>query len=110
MREANIADIENQYQIILQFWTAVRNVFPSEWQNHRHSLLTKGVGLYSLMELLGDLILEIKESALDEDFFMQKIRVLTQTVDWNSKGMFAKAGGRKGAHEVYQVLKKAILL
>lgn len=109
MREIGITNIESQYQIILGYWQAIRKVFPNEWNNPRHSLLTKGIGLYSLMELLCDLVSVSEEAGLDEEWFVQKLQLLVPSVDWNSKGMFADAGGRKGAHQIYNVLKKAIL-
>lgn len=108
MLEFGITNIEVQYQIITDYWLAVRRVFLNEWNNPRQSLLTKGIGLYSLMELLCDLVSISEEAGLDENWFIKKLQLLVPSVDWNSKGRFADAGGRKGAHHIYNVLKKAI--
>jgi DNA sulfur modification protein DndB len=108
MQESNITAIETQYQIIFDYWHAICKVFPKEWANHRHSLLTKGVGLYALMELLCDFVKISNEEELDKTWFIQKLQPLVSSIDWSSNGMFADAGGRKGAHEVYQALRKTI--
>ncbi len=101
----DLNDVESQYDVIASFWHSVRRVFSTEWDDHRHHLLTKGVGLYSLMEILGDLVERESRSTLSEDWFVSKLSALRGRVDWKSKGMFAHAGGRKGAHEIYQTLK-----
>jgi len=108
VKKGNSLDIEEQYFVILSFWNAVRNVFRYAWDNHRKHLLTKGLGLYSLMLLLGDLVIERNLNVLDETSFMQCILPLKDRIDWSSKGMFSDAGGQKGASQVYEKLKKAL--
>lgn len=99
---------DNYYDIIYSFWNAVREVFPKEWKDHRHHLLTKGIGLYSLMLLLGDIVSREAPEKLDEHYFIKKLQPLTEKIDWDAKGMFAEAGGQKGALEVYEKLRKAL--
>ncbi len=108
IQDAGINDLEIQYRIIVEYWNAIRRVFPEDWRNHRHTLLTKGVGLYALMELLGDLVSIIKPGQLSEEWFAQKLKLLLPSISWSSRGMFSNVGGKKGAHEVYHTLKEII--
>lgn len=108
LRELPDTNINCQYDIILGYWRAVSRVFPDEWSDPRHSLLTKGIGLYSLTLLLADLALEAPIGALTEEHFMQRLSGLKNAVDWGCHGTFAGAGGQKGAKEVYLKLKKVL--
>jgi len=51
---------EKSYEVIADYWRAVSKVFNKEWNDQRHYLLTKGIGLYALMNLLSDYVLEKK--------------------------------------------------
>jgi DNA sulfur modification protein DndB len=111
LRQCNgtlLGDVETKYGLIVAFWRAVKAAFPEEWDDHRHHLLAKGVGLYSMMTLLGDLVREAGTLDLSEEWFRRRLAPLIDTIDWSSKGMFANAGGRKGAAEVHLMLRKAI--
>ena len=98
-------DILDKYQLVCDYWRAVRIVFPTAWDSHRYHLLTKGVGLYSLMYLLGDIVRAHRDLSLDINLFIRVLTPLRSSVDWSSSGMFANAGGDKGAIEVYRVLR-----
>lgn len=101
-------DIASRYEIIRTFWVSVSKVFSKEWQDHRHSLLSKGIGLYSLMALLSDLVTDDCTMTSDPvGYFTAKLMPLAQKIDWHSKGMFSPFGGQKGANDVYAILRKA---
>jgi DNA sulfur modification protein DndB len=111
LRQCNglpLGDIDAKYALVAAFWRAVKATFPREWNDHRHHLLAKGIGLYSMMTLLGDLVCGSSTSDLSEEWFRQRLTPLTNSIDWSSKGMFANAGGKKGAAEVHLMLRKAI--
>jgi len=101
----HVGDILDKYRLVSDYWRAVRIVFPKAWDNHRHHLLTKGVGLYSLMYLLGDIVRANRDVSFDVDIFSRVLMPLQSAVEWSSSGMFANAGGDKGAIEVYHVLR-----
>ncbi len=103
-----LGGIEEGYNLVARYWGAVSKVFPSEWADHRHHLLTKGVGLYALMLLLADIVKASGTEGLTEGGLVEVLESLKEHVDWGSQGMFADAGGQKGAREVYLVLKKAM--
>ena len=102
--------IEEKYQIVLCFWKAVQSTFPEAWKDHRCNLITKGVGLYGLMQLLGDIVKSNPKADFSVDYFMSKLMPLKSSIDWSSQGQFAYVGGKKGVQVVYQTLKKEVNL
>lgn len=102
------AEIERTYSLLRGFWIAVSRVFPHEWEDPRNHLLTKGVGLYSLHLLLGDIVSTTTPSGLSETYFEEELSPLRGQIDWRTHGVFAGAGGHKGAHEVYMILKSRL--
>lgn len=102
------ASLENKYAVVLNFWKAVRSIFDKEWDDHRSHLITKGIGLYGLMKLLGDIVKKHPEGDFTVEYFMQILSPLKAEFDWSSHGRFAFVGGKKGVQDVYQALKKGI--
>lgn len=98
-------NLEDKYELIVEYWHAIQKLFPDEWREHRHHLITKGVGLYSLMMLLASIIKARPRDFYDEKYFVSQLNLLKERVDWSSNGTFANAGGHKGAKEAYQTLK-----
>ena len=106
----NVGDISTKYSTICLFWKAVKDLFPTEWADHRHHLITKGVGLHSLTRLLGDIVLRNGAGNGSVEYFLKQIQGLGGKIDWSSMGPFAHAGGQKGVQEVHAVLKEALEL
>lgn len=106
-RDINLGSVDDIYTLIADYWLAVRETFKQAWNDPRHHLLTKGVGLYSLMHLLADIVRQLNGSESGAAAFTPWLQRLRDKVNWDSKGMFADAGGQKGALKVYQVLRKA---
>ncbi len=106
--KGQLGSVENTYRVIANYWWAISTLFPAEWEDPRHNLLTKGVGLYSLMMLLSDLVRGRTTDELTEDHFRKCLAHLKGKVDWSSRGSFAQAGGHKGAVEVYQRLRELV--
>lgn len=104
------ASLEEKYRIVLNFWVAVKNSFPEEWKEHRNNLITKGVGLYGLMQVMGDLVKQDPRADFSVVYFENCLAPLKGSFDWSSHGRFAYVGGKKGVQDVYQALKKGVLL
>lgn len=104
-----LGGLDDKYDIIKEYWNAIKQVFPTEWEDHRHHLISKGVGLYSLMMLLPDLVNECPDTFYSSSFFVEKLIPMKTKVDWSSKGTFAAAGGQKGAKEAYCLLKGLLI-
>lgn len=107
-KRISIGDMDAKYSIVCAFWRAVKELFPAEWEDHRHHLITKGVGLHSLMRLLGDIVLRDGPLDFSVEYFQKHIRGLTEKIDWSAKGPFANAGGQKGVQEVHAVLREVL--
>jgi hypothetical protein len=98
-------NIENLAQLLIAYWRAVSTVFEAEWSNHRTHLITKGVGLYGLTQLLGTIVTASGCEEQSEASFTQRLRPLRTQINWGTSGTFFSAGGHKGANEVHSVLK-----
>ena len=105
-----LGDISDQYEIIVTYWRAVKKVFPKEWEDHRHHLLTKGIGLYSLMTLLPKLVRESNKLPPTEEYYISQLSFLKYKIDWKSTGTFSNAEGQKGAQEAYRKLRELIII
>lgn len=101
----NSLSLEEKYLLIRSFWSAVKEVFPTEWADHRHHLITKGIGLYSLMMLLENIVFRDIPVFIEQKEYENVLKKLRGKVDWQSSGTFSDAGGHKGAKEAYKTLK-----
>lgn len=108
VKSNEFGSLQDKYNIILNYWIAIKTLFPSAWQDHRHHLITKGVGLYSLMQLLGDIVKRAPRASFTQDYFITILDPIKSSFDWTSNGRFAYVGGRKGVQNVYLALKEAI--
>jgi DGQHR domain-containing protein len=92
-------DADEIYQVIADYWAAVAMVFPKEWGDHRHHLISKGVGLYALMGVLGEIANRSLLDDLRTDCFASLLQTFVASIDWGTGGTFSGTGGRKGAKE-----------
>lgn len=85
--------------IVIDFWKAVSIVASGEWKSPRLHMLTKGVGVYSLMSLAGILVCEARESnrKCDLDYFITKLSDFICQIDWTNQGSLQGYGGASGA-------------
>ena len=104
------SDIEAVARVLIAYWRAVSHVFATEWSNSRAHLITKGVGLYGLTQLLGSLMAASDPTQWTEAAFIQRLEPLKPRVDWRNAGTFAGAGGHKGAAAVHVHLKGLLSL
>lgn len=107
-KRMGMGDVNAKYSMVCAFWRAVKELFPAEWADHRHHLITKGVGLHSLMRLLGDIIVADGPGNSSAEYFHGRIIGLTERIDWSANGPFANAGGQKGVQEVHAVLREVL--
>ncbi|HVG31554.1 MAG TPA: DGQHR domain-containing protein [Pyrinomonadaceae bacterium] len=94
-------------RIVLDFWAAVALVLHSEWNNPRRSLITKGIGVYSLMEIAGDLYKEDLSQHPDKRYFTNKLSEFITDIDWTTKGTLKGLGGEAGAKHTVGLLRAA---
>jgi DGQHR domain-containing protein len=85
--------------IVMDFWKAVSIVASNEWNSPRTHMLTKGVGVYSLMSLAGIFVCEARETnrKCDLDYFIAKLSDFICQIDWTNRGTLQGYGGASGA-------------
>lgn len=92
-------------QIVLDFWSAVAILLRESWDNPRKSLATKGVGVYSLMGIAGDLYSESITHQVDKRYFVTKLAEFLTDADWTTTGPFKGFGGQAGVKRALELLR-----
>jgi DNA sulfur modification protein DndB len=108
LRQTNILNqhsMDSAAQIVLDFWAAVAMLLRASWDNPRRYLVTKGVGVYSLMGLAGDLYLEDVGQHLDKRYFTNKLSEFLTDINWTSDGPLKGFGGEAGVKQALELLR-----
>lgn len=100
---------EEIYSVVLNYWEAITIVLSNEWAQPRNSMVTKGIGVYSLFNLLGYLVNDIKSntSTYTKVMFVGKLSDFLNEVDWLNNGSFKGLGGQSGVKEATNILLEA---
>jgi DNA sulfur modification protein DndB len=95
--------------ILINFWKAITYVLPDAWENPRKHLITKGIGVYCLMSLAGDLAKEAVQTnrRCDLDYFIGKLSDFMHKIDWTNQGPLMGYGGVKGADAALDLVRHA---
>ncbi len=97
-RALETVSVEAAAIIVLEFWAAVAMVLQEAWCRPRKHLVTKGVGVYALMDIAADMWLERRPgAATDRRYFAERISDFCELVNWTSNGDLAGLGGESGA-------------
>ena len=95
-------------RLVLEFWAAVAVVFPIAWAKPRKHLLTKGIGVYAMMEIAADLY---NEAPLARSWkrgdFANALSALAYSFDWSAEGPLRGLGGGGGVKSVVDMLRVA---
>jgi DNA sulfur modification protein DndB len=95
-------------RLVLDFWGAVACVVPTAWSKPRKHLLTKGIGVYALMEIAADFCLEASPSAiLDRHYFAAALADFAAEFDWTSDGALKGLGGEGGVKAAVTIIREA---
>ncbi len=102
-------EIEPAFGVVLAYWRAARVVLDAEWREPRRHFVTKGVGVYALMSIAGDLFLDAVRAkvACDETYFVGALSDFASSVDWSTHGPLRGFGGASGADEALELLRRA---
>ena len=92
-------------QIVLDFWAAVALLLRDAWESPRRTLLCKGVGVYALMGIAGDLVNEAGPAVADKRYFSNKLADFMLDVDWSTAGPFDGLGGEAGVKTALGLLR-----
>lgn len=93
--------------LLKSFWRAVKTVFASEWQAPRTHLITKGIGIYSLTSLAGELVREAGHLHVSptEEYFRGVLSDFYFDFDWTPEGELEALGGTQGAKRAFRLLR-----
>lgn len=95
-------------EIVLAFWAAVAHVLSDPWAAPRKHLVNKGVGVYALMAVAGDLVLEAPDRRhCDRGYFTAKLADLLPLLDWRTDGSLKGLGGESGVKQAIGILRSA---
>ena len=100
--------VERAAQTVLAFWSAIAEVLAEAWCHPRRHLLTKGIGVYALMDLAADLCNEARPNqALDRRYFAALLGDFANDFDWSSTGPLQGLGGEGGVKSAIQIIREA---
>ena len=100
---------DNAAQVVLDFWEAISLVLPDQWSHPRNHLITKGIGVYALMDIAGDLYNEAPDNgrACDKRYFVNTLSDFIGDIDWTSRGPLKGFGGEGGVKSVVDLIRQA---
>jgi DNA sulfur modification protein DndB len=97
---------ESSARIVLDFWGAVACVLPTAWSKPRKHLLTKGIGVYALMEIAADLCNEAFPGVTpDKPYFLAALADFATDFDWSTDGALKGLGGEGGVKEATKIIR-----
>lgn len=98
---------ENTARIVVDFWSAVALLLREGWDNPRRTLITKGIGVYSLMGIASDLYAEAGSQTIDKRYFMNKLSEFITDLDWTTNGPLKGLGGESGVKLAIETLRSS---
>jgi DNA sulfur modification protein DndB len=91
---------------VLAFWAAVAYVLHEAWANPRRHLLNKGVGVYALMAIAGDLVQEAGEiQTCDKRYYVARLSEFLLALDWTTEGDLCGLGGEAGVKQATTLIR-----
>jgi len=100
-------NVESTAAMVVEFWQAVTDVLPGPWSDPRGHLITKGVGVYALTGLMGQIYQEKGSVSLcSRRAFRAELATISPDIDWSGQGTFKGLGGEAGAKEALRILVK----
>lgn len=111
LREAGLSNMsvnDSTATLLIDFWRAITVVLPKQWNQPRQHMLSKGIGVYCLMSLAGELYREsiAVRSVCDIDYFITTLSDFVHTIDWSNKGPLMGYGGASGADVALALLRQ----
>jgi DGQHR domain-containing protein len=94
--------------VVLEFWRAVAVVLPEPWANPRKHLVTKGIGVYTLMDIAADLYRDVPPAQLcDKRYFAAALSDFAGEFDWSTDGPLKGLGGEGGVKTAVGLIRDA---
>ncbi|MGK9166714.1 DGQHR domain-containing protein [Inquilinus limosus] len=110
LKPGRLATAEEAARTVHDFWVAMAAVAPHVFMRARTHLVTKGIGVYALMEVAADIVNEQQAGCrLDVDVFTAALGDFAMTFDWSSTGPLRGLGGESGVSSAVQIIREARL-
>jgi hypothetical protein len=93
-------------KVVLEFWQAVAVTLPEQWSNPRKHLVTKGIGVYALMDIAADLYREAPQT-FDKRYFAAALSDFVNEFDWSTNGPLKGLGGEGGVKTAVGLIREA---
>jgi hypothetical protein len=98
---------EEASAVVLEFWAAIVMAMPTEWANPRKHVLTKGIGVYALMDIAADLYREMgAKAARDRHYFAAALADFCTDFDWSTSGPLNGLGGEGGVKAAVERIRE----
>ena len=95
-------------RMVLDFWSAVTLTLSEPWAHPRRHFLTKGIGVYALMDIAADLYAEAPPGAVcDKRYFAAALTDFAGTFDWTTEGPLKGLGGESGVKTAVALIRAA---
>lgn len=103
-----LAEAEEAARAVHDFWLGVAAVIPHVFLQPRTHLVTKGIGVYALMELAADIVNEAPHGIRPGvDHFTAALADFAPSFDWSSSGPLKGLGGEGGAAAALRLIRDA---
>ncbi len=107
-RLAKEAPPEAVARLVIEFWSTVAVAFQAAWARPRKHLLTKGIGVYAMMEIAADLYSEAPpEAAGRRRHFDAALSHLAHVFDWAAEGPLRGLGGEGGVKAAVDMIRRS---
>ncbi len=91
------------------FWMAFADLLPQSFSKPRNFLVTKGIGVYALMEVAADMVCEApggETPVLSPTYFASLLGDFALDFDWSSSGPLRGLGGQGGVKEALTIIRE----
>lgn len=95
-----LRDVEAQYEVIKNYFTALKLWIPDAWSEPRKYLALRGAGLWGICFIGAEVIDRVLTKGQFEPKQMHALLVKGKEWDWSSKGDFDGLSGRGGAVKI----------
>ena len=110
LTRANVSRTSNAHDLaatVLDFWQAIASTLPTEWAQPRKHFLTKGIGVYALMEIAADLCNEARDKKLlRRRHFCAVLGDFITQFDWSTNGPLKGLGGESGVSTAVSLIRE----
>lgn len=108
VRAARTISAEDAAIAVRNFWIAIVQLLPTSFSKPRSFLVTKGIGVYALMEIAADLVLEHPASSVPQpSYFASLLGDFALDFDWSNAGPLRGLGGQGGVKEALCIIREA---